>query len=71
MEVFVFTSSDWCGEPAESDEIAPEWFAVADLPLARMWDDARFWLPRALAGEYLRATFTYADDCRTVTSAVL
>jgi 8-oxo-dGTP diphosphatase len=71
MEVFVFTSSDWCGEPAESDEITPEWFEVADLPLARMWDDARFWLPRVLAGEHIRATFTYADDCKTVTSAVL
>ena len=71
MAVFVFTSSDWSGDPAESDEITPEWFGVTELPLARMWDDARFWLPRVLAGERIRASFTYADDCRTVTSAVL
>jgi 8-oxo-dGTP diphosphatase len=68
MEAFVFTSDDWHGEPAESDEITPEWFAVSDLPLTRMWDDARLWLPRALAGEHIRATFSYADDCSTVAS---
>ena len=31
-----------------------------------MWDDARYWLPRVLAGERVRATFSYADDCETV-----
>jgi 8-oxo-dGTP diphosphatase len=71
MDVFVFTGSDWHGEPAESDEVAPEWFAVADLPLPRMWDDARFWLARVLAGEHIRATFTYADDCKSVAEATL
>jgi 8-oxo-dGTP diphosphatase len=34
-----------------------------------MWDDARHWLPRVLAGERLRATFSYADDCETVATA--
>ena len=71
MEVFVFTSDDWHGEPAESGEITPEWFPVPDLPLTRMWDDARFWLPRAVAGEHIRATFTYAGDCTTVDQATL
>ena len=36
-----------------------------------MWDDARYWLPRVLAGERLRATFTYAADCETVAEATL
>ena len=44
----------------------PQWFPVAALPLRRMWDDASRWLPRVLAGERLRATFTYADDNETV-----
>jgi 8-oxo-dGTP diphosphatase len=34
-----------------------------------MWDDARHWLPRVLAGERLRATFSYEADCETVASA--
>jgi 8-oxo-dGTP diphosphatase len=69
--VFVYTTADFEGEPAESREITPQWFAVTDLPLAGMWDDARYWLPRVLAGERLHATFSYADDCKTVARASL
>ena len=69
MTVNVFTSADWTGQAAETAEIVPGWFPVSDLPLASMWDDARHWLPRVLAGERLRATFTYAPDCETVATA--
>ena len=67
MTVNVFTTADYDGDPAETDEIRPEWFAVTDLPLDRMWDDAKHWLPRVLAGDRLRATFRYAQDNATVT----
>ena len=71
MNVSVFTSADWTGEAAETPEIRPEWFGVTSLPLTRMWDDAKYWLPRVLAGERLSATFTYAADCETVAAASL
>jgi 8-oxo-dGTP diphosphatase len=71
MTVAVFTSADWTGEPTETAEITPEWFPVTALPLDRMWDDARHWLPRVLAGERVRATFTYAADCDTVADSLL
>ena len=69
MTVAVFTSADWTGVPTITAEITPEWFPVADLPFDRMWDDAKYWLPRVLAGDRVGATFTYADDCETVTEA--
>jgi len=69
MTVNVFTATEWTGTAAESAEIDPQWFPVTSLPLASMWDDARLWVPRVLAGERLRATFTYRDDCETVDSA--
>jgi 8-oxo-dGTP diphosphatase len=71
MVASIFTSAGWTGEAAETAEIRPEWFPVADLPLMRMWDDAKYWLPRVLAGERVRATFTYAPDCETVAKAML
>jgi 8-oxo-dGTP diphosphatase len=67
----VFATSDWTGEPAESDEITPRWFGVDELPLARMWDDARYWLPQVLAGQRLTGRFTFAGDCETVAAARL
>jgi 8-oxo-dGTP diphosphatase len=69
MTVDVFTAAGFTGEPAETDEIRPEWFGQASLPLDRMWDDGKQWLPRVLAGERLRATFSYAADCQTVAEA--
>jgi 8-oxo-dGTP diphosphatase len=71
MDVAVFTAADWSGEAAESDEIRPQWFPVAALPLDRMWDDGRQWLPRVLAGERLHATFSYAPDNETVAAATI
>jgi 8-oxo-dGTP diphosphatase len=66
MTVNVFTSAAWAGQATESAEIVPRWFPVSALPLELMWDDGRYWLPRVLAGERLRAVFTYAEDCETV-----
>jgi 8-oxo-dGTP diphosphatase len=68
MTVAIFTADVWSGEAAESDEIVPQWFKVAALPYHLMWDDAPLWLPRVLAGERLRATFSYAADNETVAS---
>jgi 8-oxo-dGTP diphosphatase len=69
MDVVIFTCEDWAGDPAESAEIRPQWYPVADLPFSWMWDDAPYWLPPVLAGERVRATFSYADDCETVADA--
>jgi 8-oxo-dGTP diphosphatase len=71
MTVEVFIGDTWSGEPAETEEIRPEWFPVAALPFDRMWDDGKDWLPRVLAGERLRATFSYAPDCETVAESVV
>ena len=54
---YAFVVREWSGEPRSSDEISPAWWAMSRLPLDRMWSDAALWLPRALQGEYLEATF--------------
>jgi|SRR5580704_4758001 8-oxo-dGTP diphosphatase len=64
----VFVTSVYQGDAAESDEVAPRWFAEDALPLALMWDDAKYWLPSVLAGEHVDVVITFADDCATVAS---
>jgi 8-oxo-dGTP diphosphatase len=62
----VFVTSVYQGEATESDEVAPRWFGEDALPLALMWDDAKYWLPRVLAGEHVDVRIEFADDCATV-----
>lgn len=62
----VFVTTEYGGDPAESDELIPRWFGTDDLPLDGMWDDAKYWLPLVLAGQRVTATVTFADDCATV-----
>ena len=62
----VFVTPVYQGEPEESDEVAPRWFGERELPLAKMWDDAKYWLPRVLAGEHVDVRIAFADDCATV-----
>ncbi|HUC25331.1 MAG TPA: NUDIX domain-containing protein [Streptosporangiaceae bacterium] len=62
----VFVTWDFQGEPEESDEVAPKWFGEDELPLDRMWDDAKYWLPLVLAGERVDVVITFAADCATV-----
>jgi len=66
---WAFVCREWEGEPVESDELVPEWHLLEAIPLDRMWDDARFWLPTALAGQFVRATFIFGADARTVASS--
>lgn len=67
----VFTSRVYDGALTASSELRSWWCPVTELPLARMWDDDHYWLPRVLAGERLRGTFVYAADNDTVATADL
>jgi len=57
--VAVFFGERWSGVPTTSDEMDPQWFPVAALPLPEMWDDEGYWLPKVLAGDLLTAAFRY------------
>jgi len=57
MHVHVFVATTWNGEPTESDEMAPQWFATDDLPYKDMWSDDEYWLPEVLEGKKISADF--------------
>jgi 8-oxo-dGTP diphosphatase len=64
--VHAFLATKWDGHPVESTEMIPAWFAIDDIPFEKMWQDVSYWLPRVLAGERIRASFTFKEDNETV-----
>ena len=64
--VHVFWVSKWDGDPVESEEMVPAWFALDEIPYEQMWQDCAHWLPRILGGERLQASFTFRADNETV-----
>lgn len=54
FQCHVYFATKWMGEPSESEEMRPQWYALGQLPFENMWADDPFWLPRVLAGEKIR-----------------
>jgi len=66
QRVHVFLAQSWTGDPVESDEMAPSWFNVQNLPFEQMWQDDADWLPLILAGRRIEARFIFREDNESV-----
>lgn len=63
ITVHIFVCTAWDGEPLESEEMAPRWFKIREIPYERMWPDDIFWLPMVLEGKFVRGDFVFdAND---------
>lgn len=59
QQVCVYKTNQWDGDIIESDEIAPKWFKISEVPLDLMWSDARYWLLDVLNGKTLTGDFLF------------
>lgn len=62
LRVFVFRCREFSGEPAESEEMKPEWFPENNPPLERMWSDDKYWLPLFVAGRKVKGRFLFDGE---------
>lgn len=54
----IFTATEWEGEPAETEEMRPEWFKITDIPYQQMWQGDEHWMPLVLQGTLFEGTIT-------------
>lgn len=66
MQVFMFVANSWDGEIAETEEIKPEWFSISRLPLEKMWDDAKVYLPKIIERKKFTAEFFYDSSNKRI-----
>ena len=62
QEVHIFITEKWEGEPAESEEMKPQWYLHSDLPFSEMWLDDPYWLPKVLAGKNVEGEFFFNNN---------
>lgn len=60
-DCFIYTAQKWGGEPKETEEMHPQWFAAADIPYGLMWPADGLWMPHVLAGEKFAGTITTSE----------
>lgn len=76
QEVYAFTTKKWQGKPrAKEDEngqieVEPHWTTKAEIPLDKMWDDARYWLPEILNGKKLDGEFVFDENLKVTDHSV-
>ncbi len=66
IDCHCFTTNAWDGEPVETEEMAPRWFSVDEIPFDDMWPDDRHWFPLFLAGKTFEGSFLFSQDQKTI-----
>ena len=62
LQVHVFKSDDFLGEPIESEEMKPQWFHIDEIPFKEMWPDDIHWMPLFLSGKKFRGKFLFGES---------
>lgn len=60
--IHVFIAKEWEGEPVDGGEGELRWFKISELPLEKMWDDDKYWLPGLLSGEKIHRRFYFDEN---------
>ena len=63
--VHVYFVTRWQGVINDSDEMIWKWFSLSNIPYDQMWDDDKYWLPKALEDKRLKGAF-YFNEKRKV-----
>ena len=62
QSLIAYVATEWRGEPKETEEMAPQWFKLDQIPYDDMWQDDIVWLPQVLKDKKLRGNFMFDTD---------
>ncbi len=70
LETHVFVIGRHTGEPQETEEMRPQWFALNSIPYSEMWADDQYWFPYLLSGKKFRGHFFFKDQATLIRHTV-
>ncbi|MDD5639404.1 MAG: 8-oxo-dGTP diphosphatase [Candidatus Pacebacteria bacterium] len=62
LEVHIFKSDSFLGEPTESEEMKPQWWHIDEIPFKEMWPDDIHWMPFFLSGKKFKGNFLFGES---------
>ncbi len=62
LEVHIFKSDDFLGEPKETEEMKPQWFYSDQIPFGKMWPDDIYWFPLFFKGKKFKGRFLFDEN---------
>ncbi len=62
LQVHIFRSDNFLGEPTESEEMKPQWFHIDEIPFNEMWPDDKYWIPLFLNGKKFKGKFLFGES---------
>ncbi len=70
VDMHIYMTSDFSGELIETEEMAPQWFSIKDLPFSKMWPPDSIWYPYYLAGETFKGEVVFDEDHHIVNHTI-
>lgn len=61
IEVHIFKTDKFSGEPTETEEMKPAWFSIDGIPFKDMWPDDIFWMPLFLEEKKFKGRFLFGE----------
>jgi len=62
LETHLFRATKFLGEPTETEEMKPQWFAVDAIPFKDMWSDDPHWYDPFLTEKKFAAKFLFGEN---------
>ena len=66
----IYLTNDFEGEPAESDEMRPEWFDLDKIPYDKMFADDIIWLPEVMKGNKVAGRVVFDKDLHMTSQTI-
>lgn len=62
QRVHIFRVEKWMGEPEETEEMKPEWFAFDKIPWESMWKGDDSFITKVIAKQTFSGTITFGEE---------
>ena len=62
MHVHVYRTDIYTGTPQETEEAAPMWVSIDEIPYDEMWEDDRIWIPCMLQGVIFSGWYVFDNS---------